>query len=63
MSEITIDINANLSEDAKRLLKHQELTEQRRLDTIADLYRFTITQLLDYVGGDTDEKVSAEERD
>lgn len=54
MAEITLDVKANLSEDAKFILNRMERLDKQRLETIADIYRFTVATLVDY-GNLTDE--------
>lgn len=46
--EINIEVNARVSDDAKFILNRQERMEQKRLDFIADLYRYTANLVLTY---------------
>lgn len=46
--EINIEVNARVSNDAKFILNRQERMEQKRLDFIADLYRYTANLVLTY---------------
>ena len=48
MDKITIQVDAELSADARRLLDRQERMERERLDFIADLFRYTANLVLTY---------------
>lgn len=48
MDKITIQIDAELSADARRLLDRQERMERERLEFIADLFRYTANLVLTY---------------
>ena len=56
MAEIVIDVDVNLSEDAKRIMRHRELLERQRLAVLADIYRFTVVQLLCFDDSEQEEK-------
>lgn len=48
MDKITLQVDAELSADARRLLDRQERMERERLDFIADLFRYTANLVLTY---------------
>lgn len=48
MSKITVDVEANVSEDARWLLNRQERMEQRRLAFIGDLFKYAANLVLTY---------------
>lgn len=58
--EINIEVNARVSDDAKFILNRQERMEQKRLDFIADLYRYTANLILTF---DKDESETAVEQE
>ena len=58
--EINIEVNARVSDDAKFILNRQERMEQKRLDFIADLYRYTANLVLTFDKDETETAVEQE---
>lgn len=63
MDKITIQVDAELSADARRLLDRQERMERERLDFIADLFRYTANLVLMYDKDETGIKAEVENAD
>lgn len=58
--EINIEVNARVSDDAKFILNRKERMEQKRLDFIADLYRYTANLVLTFDKDETETAVEQE---
>lgn len=58
--EINIEVNARVSGDAKFILNRQERMEQKRLDFIADLYRYTANLVLTFDKDETETAIEQE---
>lgn len=63
MDKITIQVDAELSADARRLLDRQERMERERLDFIADLFRYTANLVLTYDKDEAGIKAEVENAD
>lgn len=48
MAKVTIDIEANIDDDAKWALNRQERLERQRLAFIGDLFKYTANLVLTY---------------
>ena len=47
-NKITIDVEANVREDAKWILNRQERMEKQRLEFIGNLFKYTANLVLTY---------------
>lgn len=48
MAKVTIDVEANIDDDAKWVLNRQERLERQRLAFVGDLFKYTANLVLTY---------------
>ncbi len=63
MAEIKINVDADVSDDAKWVLNRQERMERQRLEFIGDLFRYTANLVLTYDEDEIERKDGCNETD